>query len=102
MHERFELERQQNDEKIRSMEAARKDIEVNAKTERQTIEEQSWSQIDSLIENNKSHLALSITNGMQQKGDLTKKGKEFRELKQQLDHNEREMEEKNHLFHEYI
>jgi hypothetical protein len=102
MQQRFELERRQNDEKIKNMDAIKNSIAVDAKSERDTFEEQSWGKIDILIENNKSELARSITTGMQQKGDLTKKGKEFRELKQQLDFKERDMEEKNHLFHEYI
>lgn len=79
----FMIEKEKNRVDIIKLEAQKKEIKSGAIVVRNKVEEDSWAKIDTLVEQNKTKLDVSIEQSMVAKGDLTKILKGFREFKQE-------------------
>ena len=99
---KFVVEKEQNRIEIGKLEVQREDLKKSHNIQRSKIEEDSWLKIDSLVDQNKTKLDVSIELSMVAKGQLTETLKDFRELKQDKEQKVREMEEKNQNFNEHI
>ena len=102
MGSKFVVEKEQNRIDISKLEVQREDLKRSHVNQRKNIEEDSWLKIDSLVDQNKTKLDVSIELSMVAKGQLTETLKDFRELKQDKEQKVREMEEKNQNFNEHI
>ncbi len=102
MQRTFIREIEENQREQKRLEAVRDSLGDSSLQKRQEIEEDAWVSIDTLVEANKSKLAMQIESGMVAKAQLTQKMKEFRELKQKQEQQEREMEEKTQTYNETI
>lgn len=102
MEAKFVVEKEQNRIEINKLEVQREDLKRSYVKQRNNIEEDSWLKIDSLVDQNKTKLDVSIELSMVAKGQLTETLKDFRELKQDKEQKVREMEEKNQNFNEHI